>query len=54
MSLKRTIYIALFAVCMVIGVHRVTVDGLLASYWIFMVGVIFLMLFRMNKDKPKS
>ena len=52
MSLKQTIYIALFVVCMVIGVHRVTVDGLVASYWIFMVGVIFLMLFRMNKRKP--
>jgi len=52
MSLKRTIYLALVVACVLIGINRTTIDGLVASYWIFMVGVIFLMLFRMNKGKP--
>ncbi|MFC6996601.1 hypothetical protein [Rufibacter roseus] len=49
MSLKQTIYLALAVVALVIGIHRSTIDGIVASYWIFMLAVIFLMLFRMNK-----
>ena len=52
MTLKQTIYMALAVVFLVIGIHQSMVAGILASYWIFMLSVIFLMLFRMNKPKP--
>ncbi|GAB2543681.1 hypothetical protein [Rufibacter soli] len=52
MTLKQTIYMALAVVCLVIGIHQAMVTGILESYWIFMLSVIFLMLFRMNKPKP--
>ncbi|WP_192822531.1 hypothetical protein [Rufibacter sp. LB8] len=52
MSLKQTIYMALMVVTLVIGIHRSTIDGILPNYWIFMLSVIFLMLFRMSKGKP--
>ncbi|QHL88191.1 hypothetical protein GU926_12420 [Nibribacter ruber] len=51
MTLKQTIYLALATAALVIGIHRATQDGILESYWIFMVAVIFLFLFRMNKGK---
>ncbi|MFB9862967.1 hypothetical protein [Rufibacter immobilis] len=54
MTLKQTIYMALAVVCLVIGVHQSIVAGLIGSYWIFMLSVIFLMLFRMDKAKPKQ
>lgn len=49
MTLKQTIYLALAVVALVIGIHRSMVDGMVASYWILMLAVIFLMLFRMAK-----
>ena len=51
MTLKQTIYLALAVVALVIGTHRATQDGIVESYWIFMIAMIFLFLFRMNKGK---
>ncbi|WP_207433744.1 hypothetical protein [Sabulibacter ruber] len=52
MNLKQTIYMALAVAFLVIGVHQSIVAGVMESYWIFMLSVIFLMLFRMNRAKP--
>jgi general stress protein CsbA len=52
MNLKQTIYLALAVVCLVIGIHQSIVTGILESYWILMLSVIFLLLFRMYKAKP--
>ncbi|WP_157600616.1 hypothetical protein [Rufibacter sp. DG15C] len=51
MTIKQTIYLALSVVAIVIGIHRATQDGIVESYWIFMIAMIFLFLFRMNKGK---
>ncbi|MBC3539534.1 hypothetical protein ACFSC6_18585 [Rufibacter sediminis] len=52
MTLKQTIYMALAVAFLVIGVHQSIVNGVVESYWIIMLSIIFLMLFRMNKAKP--
>jgi hypothetical protein len=61
-TLKQTIYLSLAAVAVVIGIHRIMVDGQSASiseaigynYWIFMLALVFLMLYRYDKKKQKS
>ncbi|MBA9075993.1 MULTISPECIES: hypothetical protein [Rufibacter] len=49
MNLKQTIYIALAVVTLVIGIHQSMVNGILHSYWILMLSVIFVMLFRLER-----
>lgn len=62
MNLKQTIYLALAAVAIVVGIHRTMVDGETVSisqaigynYWIFMISLAFLMLYRYDKKKHNS
>lgn len=59
MRLKETIYLSLAAVAMVIGIHRTMLEGslkegILFNYWIFMGGLIFLMLYRNEVQKKKE
>ncbi|KAA9339971.1 hypothetical protein [Adhaeribacter soli] len=62
MNLKQTIYLSLAIVSLVIGVHRCIIDGQSVSisaaigynYWIFMITIVCLMLFRNEKKKQRS
>jgi TM2 domain-containing membrane protein YozV len=56
MNLKETIYLSLAAVAVVIGIHRTMLEesvqeGILYNYWIFMGGIIFLLLYRSEVQK---
>ncbi|CAN5776983.1 hypothetical protein BH24BAC1_BH24BAC1_01400 [soil metagenome] len=58
MNLKETIYLSLAAVAVVIGIHRTMLEesvqeGILYNYWIFMGGIIFLLLYRSEVQKKK-
>ena len=53
MNLAQTIYLTLAAVASVIGIHQSIYYGIGPSYWIFMVSIIFLMLFRYNRAKNR-
>jgi len=61
-SLKQTIFISLTIVSFIIGVHRIFVDVQTVSlleaigynYWIFMITITFLTLFRYDRKKQKS
>lgn len=58
MNLKETIYLSLAAVAVVIGIHRTMLEesvkeGILYNYWIFMGGIIFLLLYRNEVQKKK-
>ena len=53
MNLVQTIYLTLAAVFMVIGIHQSFYYGIGPSYWIFMVSISFLFLFRFNRAKAQ-
>jgi hypothetical protein len=58
MKLKETVYISLAAVAVIIGIHRSMMEdsvsaGVLYNYWLFMLGIIFLLLFRQEAQKRK-
>ncbi|MFC5270909.1 hypothetical protein [Adhaeribacter terreus] len=62
MSLKQTILISLTIVSFIIGVHRVLIDMQTVSiseaigynYWIFMISIAFITVFRYNRKKQNS
>lgn len=59
MSLKETIYLSLAAVAVVVGIHRTMLEaslkeGILYNYWIFMGGIICLLLYRSEVQKKKE
>ncbi|MBK0403540.1 hypothetical protein I5M27_11125 [Adhaeribacter sp. BT258] len=62
MSLKQTIFISLTIVSFIIGVHRVLIDMQTVSvseaigynYWIFMISIAFITIFRYNRKKQNS
>jgi len=61
-SLKQTIYLSLAIVSLIIGIHRTMSDGATVSisqaigynYWIFMITISCLLLFRQEKKKQNS
>ena len=61
-TLKKTLYLALAIVSLVIGIHRVYIDGQTESistaigynYWIFMITIAFLLLLRYERKKPAA
>jgi hypothetical protein len=59
MNLKETIYLSLAAVAVVIGIHRTMLEaslqeGILYNYWIFMGGIICLLLYRSEAQKKQG
>ncbi|QNF32560.1 hypothetical protein HUW51_07400 [Adhaeribacter swui] len=55
MKLSGTIYLSIAVVAMVIGIHRTIVENnLIANYWIFMIALICLFLYRMQKNPNNS
>ncbi len=55
MKLSGTIYFSIAVVAFVIGVHRTILENnLAANYWIFMISLIFLFLYRMQKKSNQS
>lgn len=61
-TLKMTLLLVVAIVSLVIGIHRCFVDGKTVSisaaigynYWIFMITIACLLLFRIEKKKQKS
>lgn len=59
MKLKETIFLSLAAVAVVIGIHRTMMaesvaEGVALNYWIFMGGIIFLMLYRHEAQQKEA
>jgi len=55
MKLSGTIYFSIAVVAFVIGVHRTIVENnLVANYWIFMISLVCLFLYRYQKKTNKS
>lgn len=55
MKLSGTIYFSVAVAAMVIGIHRTIVENnLAANYWIFMIALICLFLYRYQKKTDKS
>jgi hypothetical protein len=62
LTLKKTLYLVLAIVSLIIGIHRCFVDMQTVSisaaigynYWIFMITILSLMLLRYDKKKQKS
>lgn len=61
-SLKKTLYLVLAIVSLVIGIHRVYIDAKNASisaaigynYWIFMITISALLLLRYERKKTRT
>jgi len=53
-SLKQTLLLSLAVVTFIIGVHRTTVEGLQANYWLFMLSTVALMVYRYNVKKEQE
>lgn len=51
MKLIHVILLSLAAVSLVIGIHRTLTEGFMENYWLFMLSLLFLMLFRYQKPK---
>lgn len=51
MNITGSILLSLSVVCLIIGIHQLMVNGLMASYWIFMLCVSLLLLYKMNVSK---
>ncbi|WP_158267569.1 hypothetical protein [Adhaeribacter arboris] len=55
MRLSGTIYFSIAVVAMIIGIHRTIVENNLAgNYWIFMIALICLFLYRYQKKSDQS
>lgn len=54
MKLKETIFLSLAVVAFIIGTHRAITEGIALNYWLFMLAIIFLMLFRHENHKRKE
>ncbi len=51
MRLKQTIYLVLFVCCLIIGLHQSWYHGFVNSYWLFMLAIVFVGLFRLDVSK---
>jgi hypothetical protein len=54
MNITGSILLSLSVVCLIIGIHQLMVNGLMASYWIFMLCVSLLLLYKMNTPKDSK
>ncbi len=55
MKLSGTIYFSVAVVAMVVGIHRTIVENnLAANYWIFMIALACLFLYRYQKKNSQS
>jgi hypothetical protein len=54
MNITGSILLSLSVVCLIIGIHQLMVNGLMDSYWIFMLCVSLLLLYKMNKSKASD
>jgi hypothetical protein len=54
MNITGSILLSLSVVCLVIGIHQLMVNGLTASYWIFMLCVSLLLLYKINASKASN
>ena len=55
MKLSGTIYFSVAVAAMVIGIHRTIVENnLAANYWIFMIALACLFLYRYQKKANNS
>ena len=55
MKLSGTIYFSVAVAAMVIGIHRTIVENnLAANYWIFMIVLICLFLYRYQKKADNT
>jgi hypothetical protein len=52
MRLAETLFLSLSVAFFIIGVHQTFVLGLIHSYWLFMLSVSMLLLYKMKKVKP--
>ncbi len=53
-SLKQTLLLTAAVVTFIIGVHRTTIEGLQANYWLFMLSTVALMIYRYNVKKEQE
>ncbi len=61
-SLKKTLYLSLAIVSLIIGIHRTYIDSQTESisvavgynYWIFMITIAFLLLLRYERKKNQA
>lgn len=51
MSLKNILLLSGSAGFLIIGIHQTMLYGMMASYWIFMLSVGLLLLYKYNKDQ---
>ena len=51
MKLYETILFALTLALLVIGLHQTAVNGFVNSYWIFMLMIIMMIIYRIRKNK---
>ena len=49
MKLAETIFLSLAVAFFIIGVHQTFFVGIIESYWLFMLSVAMLLLYRMKK-----
>ncbi|RDC65896.1 hypothetical protein [Adhaeribacter pallidiroseus] len=55
MKLSSTIFFSVAVAAMVIGIHRTIVENnLIANYWIFMIALICLFVYRYQKKADNS
>ncbi len=55
MKLSGTIYFSIAVVAMVIGIHRTILENnLAANYWIFMIALACLFLYRYQKKSNQD
>lgn len=51
MKLSETILFSLAVAFLIIGVHQTFTVGILQSYWIFMLSIALLLLFKLRRNK---
>jgi hypothetical protein len=54
MKLSEAIFLSLSVAFFIIGVHQTFVLGMVESYWLFMLSVTMLLLFKINKGKHEA
>ena len=53
-SLRQTLLFSAAVAVFIIGIYETMVNGMAASYWIFMIALVLLMLYRYGKQKDKA
>ena len=51
MKLSETILFSLSVAFLIIGVHQTFTVGILQSYWIFMLSIALLLIFKFQRNK---